>query len=350
MRSPGVGHRRRMPAPVARFACLLPLVTLAALALAGGALGADPLDSNGGLTPRQAASPEAARIWDVYWLLVAVGVFVFAVVAVPLVIFMIRYRSNGRGREVEGPQIRGHSRLELGWTLGAVLIVTAIVSFVFYSLPGIVDPDDARGGDTFRVRVEGRQFYWRYVYPNGVVAYDTLRLPQGRGVTFDVTAPDTDVIHSFWVPNLQGKRDAIPGDLTSFSVVPEQTGEFEVICGELCGIQHAKMHGTVIVLPAAEFDTWLAEQADRQERPNREQGGDQWVAVCSKCHGPDVAGEIGPPLEGNPLLADPVALGRLVRNGRGRMPPVGAGWKEQEVRSLTEFTKTLAGGDGGGED
>jgi cytochrome c oxidase subunit 2 len=169
-------------------------------------------------------------------------------------------------------------------------------------------------------------------------------------VTFDVTAPDTDVIHSFWVPNLQGKRDAIPGDLTSFSVVPEQTGEFEVICGELCGIQHAKMHGTVIVLPAAEFDTWLAEQAERQQRPDREQGGDQWVAVCSKCHGPDVAGEIGPKLEGNPLLADPVALGRLVRNGRGQMPPVGTGWKEQEVRSLTEFTKTLAGGEGGGED
>ena len=210
MRSPGFGHRRRMPAPVARFACLLPLVTLAALALAGGALGADPLDSNGGLTPRQAASPEAARIWDVYWLLVAVGVFVFAVVAVPLAIFMIRYRSNGRGREVEGPQIRGHSRLELGWTLGAVLIVTGIISFVFYSLPGIVDADDARGGDTYRVRVEGRQFYWRYVYPNGVVAYDTLRLPQGRGVTFDVTAPDTDVITASGCPTCRGSGTRSP--------------------------------------------------------------------------------------------------------------------------------------------
>ena len=338
-----------MPAPVARLARLLPLVALAALALAGSALGADPLDSNGGLTPRQPASPEAARIWDVYWLLVAVGAFVFAVVAVTLTIFMIRYRSNGRGREVEGPQIRGNSRLEIGWTLGAVLIVTGIISFVFYKLPGIVDPAEASGNE-LRVRVEGRQFYWRYVYPNGVVAYDTLRLPQGREVTFDVTAPDVDVIHSFWVPNLQGKRDAIPGDLTSFTVLPEQTGEFEVICGELCGLQHAAMRGKVVVVPRAEFETWLADQEERQQQANLEQGGEMWVSVCSKCHGPETAGEVGPPLEGNPILADPRALGRIVRNGRGAMPPVGAGWSDQEIESLTEFTSTLAGGDGGGED
>jgi cytochrome c oxidase subunit 2 len=338
-----------MPAPVARLARLLPLVALAALALAGSALGADPLDSNGGLTPREPASPEAARVMDVYWLLVAVGTFVFAVVAVPLTIFMIRYRSNGRGREVEGPQIRGNSRLEIGWTLGAVLIVTAIISFVFYKLPGIVDPAEASGNE-LHVRVEGRQFYWRYVYPNGVVAYDTLRLPQGREVTFDVTAPDVDVIHSFWVPNLQGKRDAIPGDLTSFTVLPEETGEFEVICGELCGLQHAAMRGKVVVVPRAEFETWLADQEERQQQPNREQGGEMWVSVCSKCHGPETAGEVGPPLEGNPILADPEALGRIVRNGRGAMPPVGAGWSDQEVESLTEFTSRLAGGDGGGED
>jgi cytochrome c oxidase subunit 2 len=338
-----------MPAPVARLARLLPLVALAALALAGAALGADPLDSNAGLTPREPASPEAARVMDVYWLLVAVGTFVFAVVAVPLTIFMIRYRSNGRGREVEGPQIRGNSRLEVGWTLGAVLIVTTIISFVFYKLPGIVDPAEASGNE-LNVRVEGRQFYWRYVYPNGVVAYDTLQLPQGREVTFDVTAPDRDVIHSFWVPNLQGKRDAIPGDLTSFTVLPEENGEFEVICGELCGLQHAAMRGKVVVVPQREFETWLAEQEERQQRPNREQGGEMWVSVCSKCHGPETAGEVGPPLEGNPLLADPEALGRIVRNGQGAMPPVGQGWSDQEVESLVEFTSALAGGDGGGED
>jgi len=335
-----------MPAPVRRklfFACLS--LIGAALVLAGAAFA-----GNGGVAP-PAETPQAGRIQDLYWLLLAITGVIFLLVESALLLFIFRFRNAGRARDAEGPQIRGHTRLELVWTAIPVLILAVIIAAVFYKLPGIQDvPAATAEGQKLHVHVEGRQFYWRYVYPNGVVAYDTLRLPQGRGVTFDVTAPDTDVIHSFWVPNLQGKRDAIPGDLTSFSVVPELTGEFEVICGELCGIQHAKMHGTVIVLPAQEFDAWLAEQAERQQRPDRAQGGDQWVAVCSKCHGPDVAGEIGPPLEGNPLLADPVALGRLVRTGRGEMPPVGVGWSDQEIESLTEFTSTLAGGDGGGED
>ena len=342
-----------MPAPVARLACLLPLVALAALALAGGALGADPLDSNGGLTPRQPASPEAARIWDVYWLLVAVGVFVFAVVAVPLTIFMIRYRSNGRGREVEGPQIRGNSRLEIGWTLGAVLIVTAIISFVFYKLPGIVDPAEARAAPRRSAcGSRGASSTGATCIPNGVVAYDTLRLPQGRGVTFDVTAPDTrrDPQLLGAEPPGEARRDPRP-DRRASPCVPEQTGEFEVICGELCGIQHANMHGTVVVLPARGVRR-VARRAGRARSSSRtaSRAATMWVAVCSKCHGPDVAGEIGPPLEGNPLLADPAALGRIVRNGRGAMPPVGAGWSDQEIESLIEFTSTLAGGDGGGED
>jgi cytochrome c oxidase subunit 2 len=327
-----------------RLAALLPLVALAALSLAGTALADDPLDSNGGFTPRTPASPEAARVMDVYWLLVGLGTFIFLIVVVPLATFAIRYRSRGRGREVEGPQIRGNSRLEVGWTLGAVLLVTVLISFVFYKLPGIVDPAEAsRSGDELRVTVEGRQFYWRFVYPNGTISYDTLRLPQGREVTFDVTAPEHDVIHSFWVPNLQGKRDAIPGQTTSFTVLPEQTGEFQVICGELCGLQHAAMRGKVEVVPAGEYDRWADEQEQAQQGASADQGGQMWVAVCSKCHGEGVAGEIGPALEGNPLLADREALARIVRNGRRTMPAVGQGWSDQEIDSLVEFTKNLAG-------
>jgi mono/diheme cytochrome c family protein len=104
------------------------------------------------------------------------------------------------------------------------------------------------------------------------------------------------------------------------------------------------------VVPPEEFDEWLDEQTSLQQQPNQEQGGEMWVSVCSKCHGPETAGEVGPPLEGNPLLADPEALGRIVRNGQGAMPPVGQGWSDQEVESLVEFTSALAGGDGGGED
>jgi mono/diheme cytochrome c family protein len=72
-----------------------------------------------------------------------------------------------------------------------------------------------------------------------------------------------------------------------------------------------------------------------------------WTAVCAKCHGPNVAGKIGPELTGNPLLADRAAIERIVRNGRGAMPAVGQGWTEEEIDSLVAFTKNLAGAGGG---
>jgi cytochrome c oxidase subunit II len=334
-----------MPPPVRRIPLALLTVCVAALATAGAALA----DGNAGFTPRDPASPGAERIMDAYWLLVGVGAFVFLVVTIPLAIFTVRYRSRGRGREIEGPQVRGNSRLEVGWTVGAVLLVTIVVAFVFYKLPGIVDPREASaGGGEFRVRVEGRQFYWRYVYPNDVVSFDRLTLPVDREVTFDVTAPEGDVIHSFWVPNLAGKRDAIPGKSTSFTVLPERTGEFPVICGELCGLQHAAMLGQVEVVEQDAFDAWLDDQGEKQQAASAELGGTMWNAVCSKCHGAETAGEVGPRLEGNPLLADRDALERIVRGGRRAMPAVGQGWTDREIDSLVAFTKNLAGDGGGG--
>jgi len=335
-----------MPPAVRRIPLALLLAVVAALVASGAAL-AD--EYNGGFTPRDPASPGAERILDAYWLLLGVGAFVFLLVAVPLLVFIVRYRSNGRGREVEGPQIRGNSRLEVAWTVGAVLIVTVVISFVFYLLPGIVDPDEAAAGEDYVIKVEGRQFYWRYVYPNGVVTFDTLRLPVGREVTFAVTAPDADVIHSFWVPELAGKRDAIPGRTTSFTVLPTELGEFEVICAELCGLQHAAMHGVTQVIPGDEYDAWLADQAEKQGTASAELGGSMFTSVCAKCHGPDVAGKIGPELTGNPLLADHDALAQLIRNGRGEMPAVGQGWTDEEIDSLVAFTKNLAGGGDGGQ-
>ena len=240
----------------------------------------------------------------------SVGVFVFAVVAVPLADLHDPVPLERPRPEVEGPQIRGNSRLEIGWTVGAVLIVTAvIVASSSTSCPASSTPAARAAARRSASRSRGGS-------STGATCTRTASSPttrcgcrQGRGVTFDVTAPDTDVIHSFWVPTSGGSatRSRAINELQRGAGADGRVRGDQ--CAELCGIQHAKMHGTVIVLPEQEFDAWLAEQAERQQRPDREQGGDQWVAVCSKCHGPDVAGEIGPPLEGNPLLADPVALG-----------------------------------------
>ena len=128
----------------------------------------------------------------------------------------MRFRNAGRPREAEGPQIRGHTRLELLWTAIPVLILAGIIAFVFYKLPGIKDvPAATAQGSKVTVNVEGRQFYWRYRYPNGAVSINELRLPAGTPVELVISAPDFDVIHSWWVPSLAGKMDAIPGKVES---------------------------------------------------------------------------------------------------------------------------------------
>lgn len=291
-----------------------------------------------GLTPVPPASTSASGIQAIYVFVGAFASAIFLVVTVPLVLFTIRFRRGTRDRTVEGPQIRGHARLELAWTAIPVLILVAIAVFTFVKLPGIRDPGQASaGGEQLVVKVEGRQFYWRFVYPNGAVSFDTIRLPVDRTVRLEVTTPDWDVIHSFWVPALGGKVDAIPGIATELRLRPTRTGSFEGKCAELCGIQHGAMLFTAEVLPQQEFDSWLAG-ATAQEGL----GEEIFQRVCSKCH--FAAPEYAPNIAGNPLLADPEQVKRLLREGVGRMPPVGRGWTDAEVKALVDHVGGQSGG------
>ncbi len=178
-----------------------------ALTVAGTAAAA-----NGGFAPVTPRSPNAVDIDRAYYLILGVAIAVFLIVEVALVVFIIRFRSRGRPRTVEGPQITGNSRLELIWTVIPVLLLVAIASFVFVELPAIKDVPSARAaGPHLNIVVDGRQFYWRFTYPNGAVSIDRMVVPADRVVTLDVVS--SDVIHSWWIPAFGGKIDAIPGRL-----------------------------------------------------------------------------------------------------------------------------------------
>lgn len=292
----------------------------------------------GGLTPVAPASSGAKDIQSIYVFVGAFASAIFLVVTIPLVLFTIRFRQGDRDRSVEGPQIRGHTRLELAWTAVPVLILVAIAVFTFVKLPGVTDPEPAAAGaEELVIQVEGRQFYWRFVYPNGAVSFDTIRLPVDRVARLEVTAPGWDVIHSFWVPALGAKVDAIPGQETELKLRPTRTGRFDAKCAELCGIQHGAMLFTAEVLPEADFEAWLASEAGRDDL-----GEEIFGAVCAKCH--FAAPEYAPSLAGNPALGNPDRLRSIVVEGFQRMPPVGAGWSDREVDAIVEF----AGGQGGG--
>ena len=298
------------------------------------------IGTGGGLAPVSPASPGANDVQDLYVMAGAIATFIFLVVTVPLVLFVIRFRSRDGDRRREGAQILGSQRLELLWTIVPILFVVSLMVVTFIKLPGINNPARAAGSTDLRVTVEGRQFYWRYIYDNGAVAVDELRLPIGRRVKLEITAPKWDVIHSFWVPALSGKRDAIPGRVNELKIRPTKLGLFEGKCAELCGIQHGAMLLHVRVVPAADFSQWVEQQASVTKGGSKELGKTLFEDVCTKCH--FAAPEFAPNISTNPLLGDPAGIRLLVQNGRGRMPAVGKGWTEGELRALTSYLKTIA--------
>lgn len=310
----------------------------AAVLLAGSWFG---FSGRQGLSPVKPASTGAEDIADLYLFMGAIAVVILLSVIVPLALILGRYRERGLGREAEGPQTRGNTTLELTWTAISVVIVLVISVVALIKALDITDPAGAAGDAAeVTIAVEGRQFYWRYVYPEGVVAIDRLRVPVDRVVKLDVTAPDDDVVHSFWAPALGGKIDAIPGTVNHLKFRATRTGVFDGKCAELCGIQHSEMYLSVEVMAADAYDRWLDQEGAAQEAGRSELGQSLFTDVCSKCH--FAAPEYAPNIIGNPILGDAQTIRELVENGRGLMPAVGRGWSERELDALTEYLKTIA--------
>ena len=307
---------------------------LLSLALPAVALGAE----GPGFAPPEPASPNAERINDsYYWVAIFTGA-IFVVVEAALIWFMVRYRAGGRRRTQDGAQIHGNTNLEIGWTVVPVLIVAAIGAFVFYKLPGIANiPDASARGGRADVTVTGYRYYWNYEYENGVIAVDKLRAPVGQNVKLDVTAPDFEVIHSWWIPELGGKLDAIPGTVNETWFNARAPGIYRGQCAEFCGIQHAVMRAEVEAMPREEFESWLEEEARAQEAGTSKLGEQTFAGACAKCHALAGEGDIGPQLAGNRLLADPEAVERVVREGRNAMPPIGKDWGDRQMKALTDY-------------
>jgi cytochrome c oxidase subunit II len=321
---------------------------IAAIASASVVLLADAsaaLAGNGGFAPVPPESPNAEGISQSWWFVTAFVLAIFVLVEVLLIVFVVRYRRRNRPRDADGAQIHGANRLELAWTIAPVVILFAIAAFVFAKLPGIQDVPAATGGEeNLVVEVTGTQFTWEFRYPNGVIAIDRLRAPEGRTVELEVTAPDWDVVHSWWIPALGGKIDAIPGKVNTTWFSANRSGVFLGQCAELCGIYHAKMLASVEVLPADEFDAWLEERATQQEAGTSPLGEELWEGACAKCHGLDGEGEYGPRIAGTGVGEDPEALEKLLREGRGEMPPVGRDWTDTEIDALTDYLEQNLGG------
>jgi cytochrome c oxidase subunit II len=175
----------------------------------------------------------------------------------------------------------------------AIAIVSAVV---------LAQNGDA-GTNPLRVNVIGQQFAWRFEYPQqGGMRTGELVLPLGRSAKLDLQA--LDVIHSFWIPEMGQKQDAVPGIHTELVITPTRTGTFTVICTELCGLGHATMRTQARVLSQREFQRWVREQRGAAGGGGAGGGGqgEQIFAQagCGGCHAFQPAGtdaEIGPSLD-----------------------------------------------------
>jgi cytochrome c oxidase subunit 2 len=328
----------------------LVVATLAFVALAhAGVAAAAP----GGIGPPAPQTDSGQAISDLYWMVFAVCAVVFVAVETALVLFIIRFRRRrGTPEGAEGPQIHGNTRLEVIWTIIPAVILAAIAIITLTRIPSV----EAKGGDELTIKVEAHQFYWQYVYPNGAVSFDDLRLPVDQRVRLKIITHDVN--HSWWVPALTGKKDAIAGRVNYLSFKPTHTGTWEGQCAEFCGIQHAVMYTRVTVLEQSEYQAWVAQQASLADA---DLGKQEWGAVCAKCHGLAGQGDIGPGIAGNTTVINRQALIKLLSTGQDTpqfesyMPAVGLGWTGRQYDALIAYVKATpqllrapAGGQSGG--
>jgi|tagenome__1003787_1003787.scaffolds.fasta_scaffold20986530_7 cytochrome c oxidase subunit 2 len=321
-----------MPPAVRRS--LLAIVVLAgALALPAVAPAGT---GSAGLSPIDPSSENAHGITAIWWFALAWAGVIFLLVTVPLVVFIVRYRSGGRARDAEGPQVHGSTRLELAWTAFPIAVIIILGAFTFWKLGDVNDPAGAAGSPG-EVLVQGRQFYWQFVYPNGAISINELRLPGDQVTALKITAPENDVIHSFWAPALGPKRDAIPGKVNTLKLKPETEGSYEIRCAELCGLQHAVMDGTVRVVPPAEYTAWVDALGTGQKTKagSAALGKEIFQGACATCHGLSGEGLVGPPLAG--VASNVATVEQVVRHGRNTMPAVGQGWSNAELHALTAY-------------
>jgi cytochrome c oxidase subunit 2 len=242
------------------------------------------------ITPKSGGSPNANEIDSLYKIILYIAAVVFVIVEGALLYSVIKFRAK---KGAVAAQIHGNTRLEIGWTVGAALILVVLTVVTFVKLPGIINPPNSDAGAVlsaststpnppngkkFTICVQGRQYIWRYTYGNDCLnnsfngaktlpySYTTMEAPQGVTVVLDIQA--NDVIHSWWIPSLGGKVDAVPGYTTYTWFKALHTGTFHGQCAQLCGRQHAAMVAYVHVVPPQQFQAWLAQQQQQINAAN----------------------------------------------------------------------------------
>jgi cytochrome c oxidase subunit 2 len=260
-----------------RTALLVALIGALALLLV-----AAPVALGDAITPESGGSENADDIDRLYKITLYIGIVIFLIVEGTLIWSLVRYRFRRGGRPAA--QVRGNTPLEVGWTIAAAVILVALTTVTFIFLDDIKNPPNSDPGGlasaggrvqyasidqpappdgrSLEIDVNGQQYLWRYDYPGRqqVFSYFEMVVPTKTTVTLNITA--SDVIHSWWIPKLGGKADAVPNYTNETWFKIDKPGVYEGQCAELCGAGHADMRAQVRAIPPAEYERWLTRQAE----------------------------------------------------------------------------------------
>jgi cytochrome c oxidase subunit II len=260
--------------------------------------------------PNDPQGPVARTIAELYWIMFVAAVVVLAIVDGALIYAGIKFRERP-GHVAQ--QFHGHNMLELTWTIIPTIMV---VSFSVLSWQKLDFINNTRGGDVgMVVHAEGVQWSWNFSYPREdrfrlkdgttyLTGAQELHIPVGTKVRIELSAKD--VIHSFWVPSVGGKKDAVPGRATDLWIQADRPGTYKGQCLEFCGDGHADMLITLVAHPVNEYPAWIDAAKVEAERFNSEEarrGRELFRSLaCSGCH--TIRGLTGGKFPGAPDLTN----------------------------------------------
>lgn len=257
----------------------------------------------GGDYPQSALHPVsdfARRLDDLFRGIVWWAAGVLVIVEGLLLYVLLRFRERRREGGDRPRPVHGHTTLEIGWTLAPALILVAIAIPTIRTIFLVDNPPEE---EALVVEVAGERWWWEFRYPElGVVTANEAHIPVGRPVQFRLRSDN--VLHSFWVPRLGGKRDLVPGRETQIWFTADSAGSYWGQCAEYCGVAHALMKFRVIAEPEEAFRRWVERQrepaAEEPEEALAREGRELFLrSACIGCHrvrGTHAAGVTGPDL------------------------------------------------------
>ena len=221
-----------------------------------------------------AATPFAHQVDHIFYALLALCGLVLLLVFILIWVFTVRYR---RSNEVTRDKARPNIGLEITWTVVPLLIFIALFAWAgerYINLKEI--PPEA-----LPIQVVAKQWMWKFQHPGGQREIDALHLPVDRPIKLTMTSQD--VIHSFFVPAFRAKQDVVPGRYTTLWFTPTRIGRYHLLCTQYCGTDHSRMRGEIVVMSAADYQTWLQTQGSG---PSLAQEGEKRFRAhgCSGCH------------------------------------------------------------------